>query len=375
VLGGGGIADIAAALVDLLGGWVVVLDTDGHRTAEAGDAPPRTGRTDSLVTAAAVRTSEATGRLAGESGTWAMSVTASGERMGTLVFGGRDSLDAGDQRTLERAALVTALVLLFRRQAAETEQRVRTDLLADLVAHTGGDGGPDAESLVARARLLGLDLMRSHVVAVCRPTSPGSRRSLAMSVSAAVQARHDDGVGLVAENSGDVLALVPGEDASAVAQWISRRMRTSSHDGPVTIGAAGPVQPLRGLQDSCSEARRTVSALVALGTPGRAASAADLGFAGLVVGGASDVASYVTRVLGPVLDYDARRRTDLVGTLEAYFAAGGSPSRAASALHVHTNTVAQRLDRVSSLIGADWAEPERALDVQLALRLHRLAAS
>ena len=45
---------------------------------------------------------------------------------------------------------------------------------------------------------------------------------------------------------------------------------------------------------------------------------------------------------------------------------------AAELLHVHVNTVTQRLERVGQLIGTDWQQPERALEVQLALRLHRL---
>jgi len=42
------------------------------------------------------------------------------------------------------------------------------------------------------------------------------------------------------------------------------------------------------------------------------------------------------------------------------------------ALHVHVNTVTQRLDRIAQLLGPDWNCPERALELQLALRLHRL---
>ena len=60
---------------------------------------------------------------------------------------------------------------------------------------------------------------------------------------------------------------------------------------------------------------------------------------------------YVARVLGPVLDYDRTRGTDLLGTLEAYYAAGGSPRHAATRLHVHANTVAQRLERVGLAAG------------------------
>ena len=39
------------------------------------------------------------------------------------------------------------------------------------------------------------------------------------------------------------------------------------------------------------------------------------------------------------------------------------PVAAATALHLHANTVTQRLDRVARLLGGDWAGPERRLEV------------
>ncbi|HEX6055646.1 MAG TPA: helix-turn-helix domain-containing protein, partial [Intrasporangium sp.] len=83
---------------------------------------------------------------------------------------------------------------------------------------------------------------------------------------------------------------------------------------------------------------------------------------------------YVRRLLAPILDYDERRGTDLVGTLEAYFAAGSSPRHAAASLHVHVNTVSQRLERIGALLGPAWQQPEESLELQLALRLRRLLA-
>ena len=65
----------------------------------------------------------------------------------------------------------------------------------------------------------------------------------------------------------------------------------------------------------------------------------------------------------------------VVGTLVAYFAAGASPRHAAHELHVHVNTVAQRLGRVAALLGDDWQHPDRALEIQLALRLRRLLSA
>ncbi|MFE1959333.1 helix-turn-helix domain-containing protein [Streptomyces sp. NPDC059479] len=57
--------------------------------------------------------------------------------------------------------------------------------------------------------------------------------------------------------------------------------------------------------------------------------------------------------------------------MDAYFASGGSPTHAAQDLHVHTNTVARRLERVTELLGPDWQQPATALEIQLALRLQR----
>ncbi|MEU0297863.1 helix-turn-helix domain-containing protein, partial [Streptomyces microflavus] len=55
-----------------------------------------------------------------------------------------------------------------------------------------------------------------------------------------------------------------------------------------------------------------------------------------------------------------------------YFAQGASLTRTKTLLHVHVNTVVQRLERIGRLLGPDWNEPPRTLEIQLALRLHRL---
>ena len=75
------------------------------------------GFADPLADAPAVRHSAETGRLAKADGMWAVAVTAAGQRLGTLVLGGCGGLDAGQGRTVERAAMVTAVVLAFRLRA------------------------------------------------------------------------------------------------------------------------------------------------------------------------------------------------------------------------------------------------------------------
>ena len=76
---------------------------------------------------------------------------------------------------------------------------------------------------------------------------------------------------------------------------------------------------------------------------------------------------------GRLIDHDLHRGPDLVGTLSAYFANSSNFARTARALHIHTNTLTKRMDRISSLLGLGWQQPDVVLNLQLAVRLHDLA--
>ena len=363
VLGGGGADDITKALVDLLGGWAVVLDDAGVRRSEAGEAPDGTaeaGNRDPLADVPPAALAGGSGRLVRHRDRYAVGIAAGHEPLGTLVLGGLElSADDADQRTVERAAMVTALVMLFERQTAEAQQQMRTDLVADLVAGRG-----DRAELTTAARAYGLDPSRPFCLLALVGDDTASRRALVLSTHAAVGAR-----GIVGEHDGAVVALVTETEPGALASSVSARL---SRTARATVAGVGPLDDVAAVPSAFTEAVRTVRAMVALGHTGTGAAAADLGFAGLVVGSEPDVGAYVGRILGPVVEYDDARGTDLVGTLEAYYAAGGSPRHTATGLHVHVNTVAQRLERIGSLLGPTWQQPDRALEIQLALRLRRL---
>jgi DNA-binding PucR family transcriptional regulator len=137
----------------------------------------------------------------------------------------------------------------------------------------------------------------------------------------------------------------------------------------VTIAVTGPAAWGDPLVESHRQAVHLVATMQRLGRSGESATPDDLGVAGLIGAAEVDVRAHVLHVLGAVIEYDDQRGTDLVGTLRAYFAAGQSPTRAATALHIHPNTVQQRLDRITALLGDGWQQPDRALDLQVALRL------
>ncbi|WP_329624855.1 GAF domain-containing protein [Streptomyces sp. NBC_01255] len=362
VLHGGGVHDVADAVSEVLGGTVEFSEAD------AGSARRAEGH--------AVR----------EGDDWVAAVSAGGETLGALVLRGRPALDPVDQRTLERAALVTSLLLLARRSAGEAEQRVRGELLDDLL------DAPDRDRRLLRERAARLrtDSDAPHVVLAARIDRVGGaadtdagrresadRRRLGAAASHLAATRH----GLASARDGGTVLLLPlgpGESAAELARQTARHLGGTLRE-PVTVGASAPVRAPLDHPDQVAvayeEARRCLDALRLLHRSGQGAAAEDLGFLGLLLADSRDIDGFVDRTVGQVVAYDRRRGTDLVRTLDAYFASGMSPARTKDELHVHVNTVAQRLERVGRLLGPDWQSPARALEIQLALRLHALAAA
>ncbi|QNE18333.1 GAF domain-containing protein [Kribbella qitaiheensis] len=351
VLSGGDVDAIAAALADLLGVWVVLVGAAGNELAGAGERP---GARNLPIRygAGGVRwgDSPASGRLTPVGDCWVVAATAKGERLGALVIGGVNDLSGADRRIVERAAVVTALVLLFRRQAAEQSRRAQADILADALSGTA-----DPRALADRLRLLDPDRRAAGplTVAVCRGDHNAVLR---------LSAPLEDKLVLGGPYGGDLVLLFASPTTAKELSDLARRTNlTIAVTGPATWGPA--------LVEAHQQGTRLVTTMLRLGRSGESAAPDDLGVAGLVGAAQVDIEAHVHHLLGAVLAYDEQRGTDLIGTMQAYFAAGQSPTRAAVELHIHPNTVQQRLDRITALVGDGWQQPARALDVQVALRL------
>ncbi|MFC8505518.1 helix-turn-helix domain-containing protein [Streptomyces sp. NPDC057411] len=371
ILAGGDLRNVATAAGDALDGAVLVRDPGGRTLAQAGEMP---GLDEDAVAKASldahagrrpVLTAGDGGPRGDEPGggdqTWVAPVLAGSEDLGVLVVRAATPLTGEDERLLELAAQSVAFLLLMQRSTAVAEGPVRDELLDDLLAEP--QHAP--QQIAQRARRLGLDLRKPHVVVVARPEGGEQGRAVVWASSYAYRMS-----GLKTVHGGAIVLLLPGVDASAAAKAVSGEL-SPLLGHPVSVGAAGPAWSADSVSRLYLEAMRCLDAMGALGGAGAAASVQDLGFLGLLLSDDHDVDGFIESAIGPVLDYDAERFTDLTRTLEAYFASGGSPTNAAEALHVHPNTVSRRLERIGELLGAEWQKPGHVLEVQLALRLQR----
>lgn len=293
VLQGGSLQDVATELRDVLQSHVHIVDSRGT-TLAVSEPDEVLGEAELALVSQALE--DNTAHV--QDGVSIATVWAAGAPMAAVLL--RAEVDDTGRRILERAASTAALLMVVQRRAAESQIRLRNDLLLDIVVGRAGAG-----SLTARASLLGSDLSRPHVMLV-----------------------------------------IDGADPQLVQE----------------VGA---------LRSAYREAVRCLDALLALGRRGDVADASTLGFVGLLLG-RGDPGEHVRRRLGPVIDYDQARGTSLVETLEAWLAEDRHLTRAGDRLHVHPNTVTQRLDRIGHLLGAGWQEPQRLLELGLALQLRRV---
>jgi DNA-binding PucR family transcriptional regulator len=69
----------------------------------------------------------------------------------------------------------------------------------------------------------------------------------------------------------------------------------------------------------------------------------------------------------PLETHDRDRNSDLVHTLEVFFASGANASEAADRLLLHRNSIPYRLERVRELTGLDYRDYRARLAIQLGL--------
>ncbi|MEU4349191.1 GAF domain-containing protein [Streptomyces sp. NPDC023838] len=357
VLGGGDLHELVKAAAGTLDAGLVVSDGCGRTLARAGEAPELDG---ARTRDAALEAHAAGGPVEIAPNVWAAPVGA-GEERGLVLLRAERELTEDERDFLASVGRAVALLLVVQRSTAVAEGPLRDEFFAGLLT----DATQPPGQLTRQAYRLGLDADAPHVVVVARPEGGEHAKAVVWSSSYAYRSS-----GLMKVHEGDIVLLLPGTDASAVARAVSGEL-SPLLAAPVTVASAGPAASLASVAQVYQEALRCFDALLALDGAGSAASIDDLGFLGLLLSDDHDVDGFVASVIGPVLDHDAERATRLAATMEAYFAAGSSPTRAAGGLHVHPNTVTRRLERITELLGPGWQQPERATEAQLALRLLR----
>ncbi|HCU93312.1 MAG TPA: CdaR family transcriptional regulator [Actinobacteria bacterium] len=362
---GEGAAGLAEALHDLTGLAVAVEDRYGNLSAWVGPGQPaRYPKLPAYDREQLLRRLMTAGRSVRDGD---RVVALASPRPG--VLGLLALMDPGhragttDVMALEHGATVLAVELARLRGMADTELRVRRELVHDLLT------GTDDESAYRRAEALDYDLGRPHQVAVVEvPDSAPAQEDVLHATRRAV--RQQQLPCLLGTMAGTVVVVAAGggRDWEALRAGIVAELA----DGRCRMGVGDACPRPSELPRSLREARLALRLQKASAAAARTSVYADLDVLRMLaaVDDLSDVEAFVRKWLGPLASYDERKHTELVKTLTQYLQHGGGYEATSRALSVHRSTLKYRLQRIRELTGFDLGDPEIRFNLQLATRAY-----
>lgn len=269
-------------------------------------------------------------------------------------------LDEDDARLLERGAGVLSAMLLQDERRHEADRKLQDQLVT-------GIESADATAWPALSRRLApFGLVEGARVHVLSARGPGLS-----DVFARLRPLVESRGGVIGEVDGTVRVIssnVGPEDAKRILQSDAARAAIT---GVATTFARQDVS------HAIQTAERAVRAMRALGETGFADPARELGITGLVLSHLPDATAsrLAESSIAPLLDYDRRRGTDLITTTLTLLDTDLDAARSAETLHLHPNTVRQRMRRIDDVLGASWRHGARRSELHISLRIWRGAST
>lgn len=373
---GASLGELCQDVAQLLQGSVLVLDEAQHVIARA-TAPGYEGRAADAydpygpygaAIAQALRDSRRAGRsaIAYESDgelCHAVAVIGGDGIVGAMLLFRREDMRDISIRTFERSSSVIGIVLLSQERLEANKSRDVSQLLQSLISPRQGEPALTRD----RAERFGLDLARPLTLLL---VEADGRDAMFL----ARRARQSlDMPGVVMDDVDGILVLVCGvADVVAVRRAFADFARREL--GGAYLGVLS--RPVAGAADMPAvhaALRRALAVAGRLGMRGRILAQHELALYSALFESQdrAGLRAFLDAAIGPVIDHDRKRGTELAATLLAFFDHHQNATATAGALDLHVNTVRQRLASVEALI-EDWRDPARALEIHVALRLWRV---
>ena len=254
-----------------------------------------------------------------------------------------------------------------QRAIIREQEGARREFLADLLF--GTEISP--EDILRRAHTFGYDLSLSYAALVGFGPSSEERKEATVASAASATLSYGSAEPIVLQKAEHTIALIPVDpslDPAAMPEKLIAEL-----GGDWCFGMGGPEPGLKGIRRAYLEAREALEIGQGLGLGGPVYRFDDLLLYHFLRVEPALVERFIEQTLGPLIEYDERRKGELIKTIEAYFSVDGSVKMAGEALFAHPHTVTYRLKQVETLTGWSLHDAEDKLRLQLALRAYRLA--
>jgi len=300
-------------------------------------------------------------------------LSVGGERVGVLCAAAAAEGTFGDEDAeLARAVAHLAAVAIKRAELIEGLTKANTikDLFEALAA--GATGFAAAKAAEVRCDLTAPYLMLCAMPAGAREGSSSEWRTAAEALGTRLAELAPRSA--IEAGPGPVRALLSfGSGRRAAVDGVLRDARELGQATGAVVGISELRSSPGDSAGAYREARDAATIAHALLRDGGAIAYSQVGaYRYLVQIGVDDAPRDRMRAAVDLLiDYDRRRRTALLDTLERYLSERRSVIESARALYIHPNTLRQRLGRIEELTGLDLNEDD-LLSLELAIKLARL---
>jgi purine catabolism regulator len=378
---GKGLSGIAAEFARQTGKTVAIFDARMHAVAEAGPELPlgaqQRRRLELMARNPVTVGQEPAADWIDPQGhappRWAAVIPVNNRGAGLVTLAAEaDDLTELDGLLTARAASVCAVEMVKERAVVEAETKIQGDFVRDVLRGSYAN----ESSILARAAHLEWDVEARHGVATLDVSAADGAATALRSCISRRGVRP-----LVAAWDRASAFIYPLPADSSLADWRTAvdqiRMEIAGQLGvrAVSAGVGRPHGGLKGVQRSYAEADQALRAGQRLFGAGQTVAFADLGAYRLLaqLQGTAELKSFQQETLGELMDYDDKSGSQLLPTLDAFFASNGNLSKTAETLFVHRNTLMYRLKRIEELTGASLDDPETRFDLQLALKMYHVA--
>src|SRR5712692_4092401 len=267
------------------------------------------------------------------------------------------------------------------------------------------------DTLRQRANFIGCDLIRVHTVAMieiihmdeenseekesvqgtaARPQADASpqteedRLALHKRITGQVRRRIQDSYpGSVLYERENVLTCIiclskdpTGSRLKISLRDLTRQLR-AEHGVRMSIGVGNQCQQISDYRRGFAEATEALQMGQNLNPDGGVTHFNDLGVYRYLykIARMDDLRDMYQDQVAHIANYDQRKGTDLLDTLETYLECAGNLTKTSGRLFVHRNTLIQRLERLQSLCDIDLQERSNWLTLQVAIKVFKLRSS
>jgi DNA-binding PucR family transcriptional regulator len=293
-----------------------------------------------------------------------------------------------DRVAIEQAATVIALELVKEQSIFEVERRLRGELLEEILT-----GNLD-ENTLSRASLLGYDSNCRYWIILAdiddfrgyiqkhqleENSIASFKRQLLKFISQLVTLHHPKSIVTMRSDMVVIMLGVPrslpqgqaNERAMRVAQEVKNQLSHEFRQMSFSLVLSRPCPELAQFKARYHEALLALQLMGGAGSRNKVLDCSLLGSALLLLKleDKAELFEFVNSVLGALIKYDEQHRSSLLATLITYSRCDCDHHKAATELHVHSNTLTYRLSRVEEITGRSLSRTDDWLDFQLALRL------